>query len=173
MPIYNITKVEMPHRKKWPIIIIIVVIICISIGIFLWIKIKQKENPLTQDTEILGNTQEDNNMDIKIEKISQKTLKLEQVEAIKHIYGDKGKKVVYLTFDDGPSKNITPQILDLLKQKNIKATFFLLGNRVELYPEIVKREQEEGHYIANHGYSHVYSSIYENTQTVLDEYNKL
>lgn len=92
-------------------------------------------------------------------------------ENISNIYLAEGKKV-YLTFDDGPSQTITIPILDLLKEEKIKATFFVLGSRVELYPEIVKREYEEGHYIANHGYSHIYKEIYVNPQTVLDEYNK-
>lgn len=82
------------------------------------------------------------------------------------------KKRVFLTFDDGPSKSVTPIILDTLKRENIKATFFVLGSRVELYPEILKREYEEGHYIASHGYSHVYSQIYASPQSVIDEYNK-
>ena len=81
-------------------------------------------------------------------------------------------KKVYLTFDDGPSKTVTIPILDTLKQENIKATFFVLGSRVELYPDIVKREYEENHYIASHGYSHVYSQLYSSPQAVLDEYNK-
>lgn len=81
-------------------------------------------------------------------------------------------KRVFLTFDDGPSKTVTPVILDVLKQENIKATFFLLGSRVELYPNIVKREYDEGHYLASHGYSHIYSQIYASPQSTLDEYNK-
>ena len=81
------------------------------------------------------------------------------------------EKNIYLTFDDGPSPNITPQILEILKQYDVPATFFVLGSRVELYPEILKREYNEGHYIANHGYSHQYSSIYSSVQAVIDEYN--
>lgn len=88
-----------------------------------------------------------------------------------NIYNSETKRV-FLTFDDGPSKTVTTQILDILKQENIKATFFLLGSRVDLYPEIVKREYDEGHYLASHGYSHVYSQIYASPQSVLDEYNK-
>lgn len=80
-------------------------------------------------------------------------------------------KRVFLTFDDGPSKTVTPVILDVLKQENIKATFFLLGSRVDLNPDIVKREYDEGHYLASHGYSHVYSQLYSSPQSVLDEYN--
>ena len=81
-------------------------------------------------------------------------------------------KRVFLTFDDGPSQSVTIPILDILKQENVKATFFLLGSRVELNSEIVKREFDEGHYLASHGYSHVYSQIYASPQSVLDEYNK-
>lgn len=80
-------------------------------------------------------------------------------------------KRVFLTFDDGPSKTVTPVILDVLKQENIKATFFLLGSRVDLNPDIVKREYDEGHFLASHGYSHVYSQLYSSPQSVLDEYN--
>lgn len=92
-------------------------------------------------------------------------------ENIKNIYKS-DKKVAYLTFDDGPSKTVTPLILDVLKAENVRATFFVLGSRVEMYPEILQRVYNEGHYIANHGYSHIYSGIYATPQNVLDEYNK-
>ena len=88
-----------------------------------------------------------------------------------NIYNSETKRV-FLTFDDGPSKNVTIPILDVLKQENVKATFFLLGSRVDLYPDIVKRQYDEGHYLASHGYSHVYSQIYASPQNTLDEYNK-
>lgn len=94
----------------------------------------------------------------------------EQIEAVNNIYSQ-NEKVAFLTFDDGPSPAVTPLILDLLKQENIKATFFVLGDRVTSNPELVKRAYDEGHYIANHGKTHIYSQIYTNTQTVLDEYN--
>lgn len=90
-------------------------------------------------------------------------------QLIKDIYYS-DEKQVYLTFDDGPSKNITPQILDVLKENDVKATFFVLGSRVDLYPDLLKREYEEGHYIANHGYSHQYSKIYESKDTTFQEY---
>lgn len=92
-------------------------------------------------------------------------------ELMSNIYHSQ-EKVAYLTFDDGPSKSVTPLILDLLKQENIKATFFVLGSRAKSNPEILKREYDEGHYIANHGYSHVYGDIYSSKEAVLDEYNK-
>ena len=89
---------------------------------------------------------------------------------IENIYHSEIKRA-FLTFDDGPS-SVTPTILDILKQENIKATFFVLGSRVEAMPETVKRIYDEGHFIANHGYSHTYSSIYSSPQAVLDEFNK-
>lgn len=89
---------------------------------------------------------------------------------IENIYHSETKRA-FLTFDDGPSA-VTPTILEVLKQENVKASFFVLGSRVEAMPDIIKRIYEEGHYIANHGYSHTYSAIYSSPQAVLDEYNK-
>ncbi|MDD5165762.1 MAG: polysaccharide deacetylase family protein [Candidatus Omnitrophica bacterium] len=63
-------------------------------------------------------------------------------------------KVVALTFDDGPSPEWTPKILDELNKAGIKATFFMLGENVERYPEIARRVAEEGHEIENHTYDH-------------------
>lgn len=64
-------------------------------------------------------------------------------------------KKIALTFDDGPNQNHTEDLLDGLKERNVKATFFLLGERVERFPEIVKRIHDEGHLIGCHGYEHV------------------
>lgn len=62
--------------------------------------------------------------------------------------------VVYLTFDDGPVEAITVPILDILKEYGVPATFFTLGSYGEKNPEILKRQAEEGHTVANHSYSH-------------------
>jgi peptidoglycan/xylan/chitin deacetylase (PgdA/CDA1 family) len=61
---------------------------------------------------------------------------------------------VALTFDDGPDPVDTPRLLDLLREKNVKATFFVVGQRAERHPEIVRRAWEEGHLIGNHTWSH-------------------
>jgi polysaccharide deacetylase family sporulation protein PdaB len=66
------------------------------------------------------------------------------------------KKLIALTFDDGPNPVYTPQILDLLKAYQAQATFFVLGKRVQMYPEIAIREVNEGHEIANHTFDHHY-----------------
>ncbi|NLV86464.1 MAG: polysaccharide deacetylase family protein [Clostridiales bacterium] len=63
-------------------------------------------------------------------------------------------KLIALTFDDGPHKTITPQLLDELAERNVKVTFFLVGRSIEYYPEIAERAANEGHQLANHSYSH-------------------
>lgn len=67
--------------------------------------------------------------------------------------GNAENNSVALTFDDGPSPD-TLKILDVLRAENVKATFFLIGERVEKYPEIAQRIAEENHEIGNHSYSH-------------------
>lgn len=91
-------------------------------------------------------------------------------ENLKNIYHSENKRA-FLTFDDGPSQN-TNDILNILKNNNIKATFFVLGSQVEVFPETTNRIYNEGHYIANHGYSHKYSTIYQSPEQILNEYNQ-
>jgi len=63
-------------------------------------------------------------------------------------------RTVAMTFDDGPHPKLTPRLLDMLKERNIKATFFVIGKCVAEYPDIAKRIVDEGHEIANHSWSH-------------------
>lgn len=89
-----------------------------------------------------------------------------------------GKKMAFLTFDDGPSTTVTPEVLDCLKNKDVKATFFLVGNAVDnpKHEDLVKRIFNEGHAIANHSYTHNYKTLYPGNNTNIDaymnEYNK-
>lgn len=62
---------------------------------------------------------------------------------------------IALTFDDGPNPGSTPLLLDGLSERGIKVTFFVIGQNVEKYPDIVKREAEEGHIVGNHTYHHI------------------
>jgi peptidoglycan/xylan/chitin deacetylase (PgdA/CDA1 family) len=62
--------------------------------------------------------------------------------------------VVAMTFDDGPHPTNTPRLLDMLRERGIRATFYLIGNRVVQYPNIARRISEEGHEIGNHSWSH-------------------
>lgn len=79
------------------------------------------------------------------------------------------KKIAYLTFDDGPTTKATGKILDILKEENVKATFFVVGKHVKENPDLVKREYEEGHYIANHGYNHNNKLLYRDMESFQKE----
>jgi peptidoglycan-N-acetylglucosamine deacetylase len=78
---------------------------------------------------------------------------------------------IAMTFDDGPSPETTPRLLDILKQRNIKVTFFMIGQNAERNPEIVKRILAEGHEIGNHSWTHPQLSKLSD-QRVTDEITK-
>ncbi len=77
--------------------------------------------------------------------------------------------MIYLTFDDGPSER-TPEVLDILKTYNIKATFFVCGGTSEESAELMKRVVDEGHTIAIHSISHEYKKIYASVESYLDDF---
>ncbi len=85
--------------------------------------------------------------------------------------GTENRKVVALTFDDGPHPVYTEQILDILYEYDVKATFFVLGMLAENYPHIIKRQWEEGHEIGNHTYSHI-DTKKASKEELLEEYKK-
>lgn len=71
------------------------------------------------------------------------------------VYIKEEKKKIAITFDDGPNPEWTPKLLEGLKKRGVKASFFVIGEKAEKYPEIIKKMYEEGHLIGNHTYSHV------------------
>lgn len=79
-------------------------------------------------------------------------------------------KTMYLTFDDGPSEEYTDMVLDVLKEKNVKATFFVIGEYVRKYPETAKRIAEEGHTIGIHCDVHDYQKIYASVDSYLEDF---
>ena len=81
----------------------------------------------------------------------------------------KGKRIIYLTFDDGPGP-YTAQLLDILKKHNVKATFFVTGAGSD---DLLKREYNEGHAIGLHTYSHAYGYIYSTTANFFDDLYKV
>lgn len=91
-----------------------------------------------------------------------------------HDYSNNGEKIVFLTFDDGASTTVTPQILDVLKENNVHATFFVTGSNIERGGEsainLVKRAFDEGNAIANHSYSHDYKYLYPERVLNLDNF---
>ena len=172
LDIYNINsnKSRLNKRKIFILIVLIFILLLLILIVINSIKIinankvyKQYEDQL----EVLNfqKQQEEAKKQAKIPKLTDEGRK-----NIDEIYHSDTKRA-FLTFDDGPS-SITNTILDILKQEDVKATFFVLGNRVEKNPEAVKRIYDEGHYIANHGYSHIYENIYASPEAVLDEYNR-
>ncbi|WP_125152274.1 polysaccharide deacetylase family protein [Clostridium rectalis] len=87
---------------------------------------------------------------------------------IEAIDDSKDSKIIYLTFDDGPSCN-TGSILNTLKTYDVKATFFLIGNQIQGQEAIVKRIVNEGHSVGLHSYTHKTKSIYSNNERFIDE----
>lgn len=75
---------------------------------------------------------------------------------------DGNSKIAALTFDDGPYGEPTEKVLEILKEKNVKATFFVVGENAQKYPELVKKEAAGGHLIANHSYDHAQTLAAEN-----------
>ena len=89
----------------------------------------------------------------------------------------KGKKIAFLTFDDGPNHEITPGVLDVLKTKGAHATFFMVGKRIGPgTADIVKRVIDEGHAIATHSFSHDYDYLYPdrnpNPDAIIEEHRR-
>lgn len=94
----------------------------------------------------------------------------------KYDYSNNGEKIVFLTFDDGTSTTVTPQVLETLRKEDVKATFFLTGQNIERggdkAKELIKQEFNEGHAIANHSYSHDYNKLYPGRNLNLEAFNE-
>ena len=172
--IYSMKKYVDKKRITFIVIAIIAIIITLCMSIYYLVdttkRVEKSKEFAKQIIEYKQKQQEEEKQkaierQAKIPKLTE-----QGKENLKNIYHT-DKKVAYLTFDDGPSNN-THQILDILKQNNIKATFFVLGSQVEIFPETTNRIYNEGHYIANHGYSHKYSEIYQSPEQVLNEFNQ-
>lgn len=81
---------------------------------------------------------------------------------------EENEKIIYLTFDDGPSV-LTNKTLDILKEQNVKATFFLIGNQIADQKDVVKRIYDEGHAIGLHTFTHNYKRIYSSKENFISE----
>lgn len=82
------------------------------------------------------------------------------------------KGAIYLTFDDGPSGSITPKLLDILKEKDVKATFFVINHSSNL-DYLIKREYEEGHTVGLHSMSHNYQTVYSSVDAYFDDLQQI
>ena len=193
----NVDLIEVKPKRNKTTIILIVILVLLFVFFFSILgmyyaklykaKLISEKRMQAQQQENTYSNQVKNNNEVQSQKENTVVSNIEDREHVKKtlmpVYSENAKKgmmniykssakVAYLTFDDGPSQAVTPLILDLLKEENIKATFFVLGYNVKNNPDIVKRAYLEGHYIANHGYSHNYAKLYSNAKNVLNEYNK-
>lgn len=169
---------QLNKRRVIFLIVLLILLIVITPTFIYVLHINNKMVELEKEQIIEDNEEEVLEEEIKIEENKEEKVerRLPQFtenakQNINNIYKSE-EKIAYLTFDDGPSTQITPQILTILDNYNIKATFFVLGVNVERYPELVREEYNKGHYIANHGYTHIYDKIYSSVQAVIDEYNQ-
>lgn len=94
-----------------------------------------------------------NELDLKIDISNNNTIKTENITKTKTKVLDPNNKYIALTFDDGPSI-YTEKIIELLKEYDVNATFFILGNKVEMYKDVLKKSIEYGNEIGNHSYNH-------------------
>jgi peptidoglycan/xylan/chitin deacetylase (PgdA/CDA1 family) len=92
-------------------------------------------------------------------------------EIVKNFKASGQEKYIALTFDDGPHSTHTPDLLDILKKNNAKATFFVVGSRAETYPDIITRISKEGHAIGNHTWKHK-SLAKSDSATALSDLNR-
>lgn len=112
-----------------------------------------------------------------VEEIRQNSLSIEYQELYPGMYAALAKetrtepKTVYITFDDGPSSR-TAEILDILKQEDVKATFFIIGKEGAKEKDLLKRIADEGHTIGIHTYTHVYDNIYVSVEAFLEDFYK-
>lgn len=162
------------QRKKRNVIITLVSLsILFSFGFFVGGKISHKKSVVVSAA---NNTEKDgqkkSNDDVMNKRETNVTQDNKNEGGTFDPYKADGKKVAYLTFDDGPSTNNTPKILDILSKNNIKATFFVIGQNAEKNSELVKREISEGHVVGNHTYSHNMKYVYSNTNNFISDLDK-
>lgn len=151
------------------ILLLMTVILPTVLCIILFIRIHTLEQRVTTLSEV--NRREA--VQLAIEEESQRVAqqaeeqRLEAAAAAEEKTRDENRRKIYLTFDDGPSAN-TGEILDILKEKNVKATFFVVGKKGADSQASYKRITAEGHTLGMHSYSHDYKEIYDS----LDSYKK-
>ena len=115
-------------------------------------------------------TKADRLKEIRYEEYLEKCYKPKDGE-MDNVYIYDNKKKCYLTFDDGPS-DVTRSILDVLNGYGVKATFFVMGQRAEANPKMIKEILSGGHSIGNHSYSHDYNMVYGSVQSFKNEVKK-
>ncbi|SHK66052.1 Peptidoglycan/xylan/chitin deacetylase, PgdA/CDA1 family [Clostridium cavendishii DSM 21758] len=150
------------HKMVISTIVAALLIVSTGLGIKNFFFNKQEKNKVVQASVEEEKSKESNNKDNK--KHDDYSIDRNDVaNMLNGKYPKDGKKYVFLTFDDGPNAQTTEDILNILKEKDVKATFFVLGSNIEKSDKmksLIKREIEDGHAIGNHSYSHKYDLLY-------------
>ena len=147
-------------RYKIPIIIIICLIFNIIIILNYAVNFKNKKTEFKEIKPLI-------NYSKKLEMPTVKNIKIKNINP--SVISD---KTIYLTFDDGPSY-LTEKVLDILKEENIPATFFVTSRGIDTYSNVIKRMQEENHTIALHTSTHNYSYIYSSDENYFKDLEEI
>jgi peptidoglycan/xylan/chitin deacetylase (PgdA/CDA1 family) len=185
-------EIRVRRNKKRVFILAIIVIICVTIigggtitnrffrdriaeavNVEKTLSIMSEGNPINKAVNDIIKLEEKRKADLELN--AQREILNEEIAEGKmegESIAEENGKIAYLTFDDGPSLIVTPQILDILDEYNIKATFFVIGYMAERNPGILQMTYERGHSIGNHTYSHNYGYIYKNPNNFLNDLYK-
>lgn len=169
----EIIKNNKKRQKRNMILTIVSLIFLFSFGFFIGGKVSHKKSVVVNAANSKKNAADKKKLEQSMDK-RESTVNPNNTkdDSSFNPYKSDGKKVVYLTFDDGPSLNNTPKILDILKKYNIKATFFLIGQSAEQNKDLVKKEISEGHVVANHTYTHDMHYVYSSPEALINDLNK-
>ena len=173
MKLQNGRKIFIRKKRKFSLVIaIIVVLICSAsyMSYKIYMSKRLANNTINSNKDTTPKPSTNPNMNLRESKVSPEEPSTDSSTI--NVYKPDGRKIAYLTFDDGPSPKTTPAILKTLDQYNIKATFFLIGSMAIRYPQLVKMEAEDGQSIGNHTYSHIYKYIYSDTNNFINDVNK-
>ena len=140
-------------KKIIIVLCILLFILPVVLSIVLFFRVKNLENRI--ETIISENKLESGGKEASTEIVNAKEKEIVTGSAV----GEEKTKRVYLTFDDGPSKQ-TERVLNILKKKKVKATFFAIGREDEFSQNIYRRILKEGHTLGMHSYSHIFNEIY-------------
>lgn len=159
----------MKKKEKWILLVFEISSLCLAImgGIFSFWKNNETYTPVMASNNWGLSFQEEGKPPV----IDIDENKLMEFDA--YYLGNQEEKKIYLTFDAGYENGNTDKILDALKDNDVKATFFLVGNYLETNPETVKRMVEEGHTIGNHTYRHKNMATLETEEEFLKELEDL
>ena len=149
-------------------------IITALLGVFIAITVKAKSSNKVNLQEASAPAYEEDwkEENVLVVAIDDKHKEEEEARAREIEEEKNAKGIIYLTFDDGPSLNTTPKILEILEKYDIKATFFVL-NYDEKKEDIIRKEAELGNTIALHGFSHSYEEVYRSADTCIENFKKI